>query len=253
MSLELSAEEWARYARHTVMPEFGMAGQRKLKAGSALVVGTGGLGSPVALYLAAAGIGRIGLVDDDVVDSSNLQRQVIHSMKEVGELKVESARRRMMEINPHVQVDIYPERFRGDNSLRIAVDYDVVVDGCDNFETRYVINNTCVRLQKPYVYGAVLRFEGQASVFDAQHGPCYRCLFAEPPPPGAVPDGVQAGVLGMLPGTIGTIQAAEVVKLLIGIGTPLIGRLLLYDALEMSFQIVKLRKNLACKACGSLS
>jgi molybdopterin/thiamine biosynthesis adenylyltransferase len=187
------------------------------------------------------------------VDSSNLQRQVIHSMKEVGELKVESARRRMVEINPHVQVDIYPERFREDNSLRIAVDYDVVVDGCDNFETRYVINNTCVRLQKPYVYGAVLRFEGQASVFDAQKGPCYRCLFAEPPPPGAVPDGAQAGVLGMLPGTIGTIQAAEVVKLLVDIGTPLIGRLLLYDALEMSFQIVKLRKNPACKACGGSS
>ncbi len=247
----LSHSEIHRYSRHLLIPEVGLEGQRKLKAASVLVIGTGGLGSPVALYLAAAGVGRIGLVDYDVVDFSNLQRQVIHGTSTLGVLKVESARQRMLDINPDIQVDVYNEPFTSENALRIAADYDVLIDGTDNFPTRYLTNDVCVLLGKPNVYGSIFRFEGQVSVFDARRGPCYRCLFPEPPPPGLVPSCAEGGVLGVLPGTIGTLQATEALKLILGIGQPLIGRLLLYNALDMSFEFVKLRKNPACKICGS--
>lgn len=246
----LSNQEILRYSRHLLIPEVGLDGQRKLKAASILVVGTGGLGSPVALYLAAAGIGRIGLVDFDRVDTSNLQRQVIHGTSGLGMLKVDSARLRMLDINPDIQVDTYNEPFTSSNARQIAQDYDLIIDGSDNFPTRYLTNDLCVLTGKPNVYGSIYRFDGQVSVFDAQRGPCYRCLFPEPPPPGLAPSCAEGGVLGILPGTIGTLQATEALKLIIGIGEPLIGRLLLYNALDLSFEFVKLRKNPACKVCG---
>lgn len=247
----LSHEEILRYSRHLLIPDVGLEGQRKLKAASVLIIGTGGLGSPVALYLAAAGIGRIGLVDFDVVDYSNLQRQVIYGTSTVGSLKVESARSRMLDLNPDIQVDIYNQPFISTNAMGIAEPYDLIVDGSDNFPTRYLTNDLCVLTGKPNVYGSVYRFEGQASVFDARVGPCYRCLFPDPPPPGLVPSCAESGVLGILPGTIGTLQATETLKLILGIGEPLIGRLLLYNAQDMSFEFVKLHKNPNCKVCGT--
>jgi len=247
---ELSRDEILRYSRHLLIPEVGLEGQRKLKNSSALVIGTGGLGSPVALYLAAAGIGRIGLVDYDVVDSSNLQRQVIHGTSTVGKLKVESARDKLVDLNPDIQVDIYNEPFTSENALRIARDYDIILDGTDNFPTRYLTNDVAVFLGKPNVYASIYRFDGQASVFYAKEGPCYRCLFPEPPPPGLVPSCAEGGVLGVLPGTMGTIQATEALKVLLGIGEPLIGKLLLYNALDMTFDFVKLKKNPNCRVCG---
>ena len=246
----LSQEELLRYSRHLLIPEVGLEGQRKLKNASVLVVGTGGLGSPVTLYLAAAGVGRIGIIDYDVVDNSNLQRQVLHSTQAIGKLKVESARQRLTDLNPYIQVDAYNEVFTSENAKRIATGYDILVDGTDNFPTRYLLNDLAVFTGKPFVYASIFRFEGQVSVFDARIGPCYRCLFPTPPPPGSVPACGDAGVFGVLPGTIGTIQATEVIKLILGIGEPLIGKLLLYDALSMSQQIVNLRKNPNCKVCG---
>ncbi len=245
--MKLTHEEILRYSRHLLIPEVGLDGQQKLKAASALIIGTGGLGSPVALYLAAAGVGRIGLVDYDVVDASNLQRQVIHGTSAVGKLKVESAKRRLLDLNPLIQVDAYNEPFTSKNAIQIAKDYDVLIDGTDNFPTRYLTNDVCVFLGKPNVYGSIYRFDGQASVFFAKEGPCYRCLFPEPPPPGLVPSCAEGGVLGVLPATIGSIQATEALKLLLGIGDPLIGRLLLYNALDMSFDFVKLKKNPKCR------
>jgi adenylyltransferase/sulfurtransferase len=249
-AIELSHEEIKRYSRHLIMPEVGLSGQKKLKAASVLLIGTGGLGSPLAIYLAAAGIGKIGLVDYDVVDHTNLHRQIIHGTASVGRLKVESAKARMLDVNPDIDVVTYNEPFTSENAMRIAKDYDVIVDGTDNFPTRYLTNDVCVLLGKPNVYGSIFRFEGQASVFYAKEGPCYRCLFPEPPPPGLVPSCAEGGVLGILPGTIGTIQATETIKLILGVGDPLIGRLLLYDALAMTFEEVKLRKNPNCAVCG---
>lgn len=247
---ELSHEEILRYSRHLLIPEVGLDGQRKLKNSSVLVIGTGGLGSPVALYLAAAGVGRIGLVDYDVVDATNLQRQVIHGASTVGRLKVESARAKMLDLNSDIQVGIYNEPFTSANAMRIAKDYDVLIDGTDNFPTRYLSNDVAVFLGKPNVYGSIFRFDGQVSVFDARRGPCYRCLFPEPPPPGLVPTCAEGGVLGVLPGTVGTLQATEALKLLLGVGDPLIGKLLLYNALDMSFDFVTLKKNPKCRVCG---
>jgi len=247
---ELSRDEILRYSRHLLIPEVGLEGQRKLKGSSALIVGTGGLGSPVSLYLAAAGIGRIGLVDYDVVDSSNLQRQVIHGTSTVGKLKVESARARLLDLNPDIQIDIYNEPYTSENALGIAKDYDIILDGTDNFPTRYLTNDVAVFLGKPNVYASIYRFDGQVSVFYAKEGPCYRCLFPEPPPPGLVPSCAEGGVLGVLPGTVGTLQATEALKVLLGIDEPLIGRLLLYNALDMSFDFVKLKKNPNCRVCG---
>jgi sulfur-carrier protein adenylyltransferase/sulfurtransferase len=246
----LTREEILRYSRHLLIPEVGLGGQRKLKGSSALIIGTGGLGSPVALYLAAAGVGRIGLVDYDVVDSSNLQRQIIHGTDTIGKLKVESARDRMLDLNPDIEVEVYNEPFTSENAMRIAADYDILIDGTDNFPTRYLTNDVSVFLGKPNVYGSIFRFDGQASVFYAKEGPCYRCLFPEPPPPGLVPSCAEGGVLGVLPGTIGTIQATEALKVLLGIGSPLTGKLLLYNALDMSFDFVKLKKNPNCRVCG---
>ncbi|MBE0408809.1 MAG: molybdopterin-synthase adenylyltransferase MoeB, partial [Anaerolineales bacterium] len=248
---QLSHSEIKRYSRHLLMPEVGLDGQRKLKAASVLVIGTGGLGSPVSLYLAAAGVGRIGLVDYDVVDYSNLQRQVIHGTSGLGSLKVESARQRMLDLNPDIQVDIYNEPFTSESAMRIAEPYDILVDGTDNFPTRYLVNDVCVLTGKANVYGSIFRFDGQVSVFDARRGPCYRCLFPEPPPPGLVPSCAEGGVLGVLPGTIGTLQATEALKLILGVGEVLIGRLLLYNALDMSFEFVNLRKNPDCKICSA--
>jgi molybdopterin/thiamine biosynthesis adenylyltransferase/rhodanese-related sulfurtransferase len=247
---ELSRDEILRYSRHLLIPEVGLEGQRRLKASSALIIGTGGLGSPVSLYLAAAGIGRIGLVDYDIVDSSNLQRQVIHGTSTVGKLKVESARAKLLDLNPDIQVDIYNDPYTSANSMRIAKDYDIILDGTDNFPTRYLTNDVAVFLGKPNVYASIYRFDGQVSVFDAKEGPCYRCLFPEPPPPGLVPSCAEGGVLGVLPGTIGTLQATEALKVLLGIGEPLIGKLLLYNALDMTFDFVKLKKNPNCRVCG---
>ena len=247
---ELSHEEIHRYSRHLLIPDVGLEGQKKLKAASILVIGTGGLGSPVALYLAAAGVGRIGLVDYDVVDFSNLQRQIIHGESRLGDLKVESARDRLKDINSEIRVDIYNETITSDNAFEIAEPYDLIIDGTDNYPTRYLVNDLCVLTGKPNVYGSIFRFDGQASVFFAEQGPCYRCLFPEPPPPGLVPSCAEGGVLGVLPGTIGSIQATEALKLILGIGDSLIGRLLLYDALDMSFTTVKLKKNPDCKICG---
>ena len=249
-SVELSHAEIKRYSRHLIMPEVGLSGQKKLKAASALLVGTGGLGSPLAMYLAAAGVGRIGLVDYDIVDASNLQRQVVHGSSTVGKLKVESARDRILDLNPDITVETYNDLFTSANALDIAKNYDIIIDGTDNFPTRYLVNDVCVLLGKPNVYGSIFRFEGQASVFWAKHGPCYRCLFPEPPPPGLVPSCAEGGVFGVLPGTVGTIQATEAIKLIVGIGEPLVGRLLLYDALAMTIDEVKLRKNPNCLVCS---
>ena len=249
-SVELSNEEIARYSMHLIMPEVALDGQKKLKAAKVLTVGTGGLGSPLALYLAAAGVGTIGIVDFDVVDESNLQRQIIHGTSDVGRPKVDSAYDKLKDINPNVDVRVHEEALTSENALEIFEDYDVIVDGTDNFPTRYLVNDACVLLNKPNVYGSIFRFEGQASVFYAEEGPCYRCLYPEPPPPGLVPSCAEGGVLGILPGAIGTIQATETVKLLLGIGEPLIGRLLLYDALGMSFREMKLRKDPECPVCG---
>ncbi len=246
----LSHEEILRYSRHLLIPDVGLEGQRKLKAASVLIIGTGGLGSPAALYLAAAGIGRIGLVDYDVVDRTNLQRQVIHGTATVGKLKVESARARMLDLNPDIKVDIYNQTFTSENAWGIATPYDMIIDGSDNFPTRYLTNDLCVLTGKPNIYGSVYRFEGQVSVFDSRVGPCYRCLFPEPPPPGLVPSCAESGVFGVLPGIIGLLQATEALKLLLGVGEPLIGRLLLYNARDMSFEFVRLRKNPKCKVCG---
>ncbi len=247
----LSNEEIARYSRHLIMPEVGMAGQRRLKQGSVLLIGTGGLGSPLALYLAAAGVGHIGLVDFDVVDASNLQRQIVHGTSTVGIAKTESAKRRLQDLNPYIEITTYETRITSQNALDLMRPYDVIVDGTDNFPTRYLTNDACVLLGKPNVYGSIFRFEGQATVFSTRDGgPCYRCLYPEPPPPGLVPSCAEGGVLGVLPGVIGTIQATEVIKLLTGIGEPLIGRLLLYDALSMRFRELKLRRNPSCPVCG---
>ena len=248
--ISLSHEEIKRYSRHLIMPEVGMTGQKRLKAASVLLIGAGGLGSPLAMYLAAAGVGRLGLVDYDTVDYSNLQRQIIHGTKDVGRLKLESAKERILDINPHVQVDTYAVPLTSANALELFAPYDIIIDGTDNFPTRYLTNDACVLLGKPNVYGSIFRFEGQASVFDAKEGPCYRCLFPEPPPPGLVPSCAEGGVLGVLPGTVGAIQATEAIKLILGVGEPLIGRLLLYDATTMSFDEVRLRKNPNCPICG---
>ena len=247
---ELTTDELRRYDRHLIMPEVGMEGQLKLKNASIALIGTGGLGSPAALYLAAAGIGRIGLVDFDVVDTSNLQRQIIHGTKDVGRKKLESARDSMHDINPHQQIDLYEEALTSKNAMRVFKDYDIVVDGTDNFPTRYLVNDACVLSGKPNVYGSIFRFDGQATVFATENGPCYRCLYPEPPPPGLVPSCAEGGVLGILPGVIGVIQATEAVKLVLGIGEPLIGRLLLYDALAMRFRELKIRKSPECPICG---
>jgi molybdopterin/thiamine biosynthesis adenylyltransferase/rhodanese-related sulfurtransferase len=246
----LSHEEILRYSRHLLIPDVGMEGQRKLKTASVLIIGTGGLGSPAALYLAAAGVGRIGLVDYDVVDLTNLQRQIIHGTATLSKLKVESARERILDLNPDIQVDVYNQTFTSENAIGIAAPYDLIIDASDNFPTRYLTNDLCVLTGKPNIYGSVYRFEGQVSVFDARVGPCYRCLFPEPPPPGLVPSCAESGVFGVLPGTIGTLQATEALKLILGVGEPLIGRLLLYNAQDMSFEFVKLRKNPACKVSG---
>jgi adenylyltransferase/sulfurtransferase len=246
----LSNEEILRYSRHLIIPEVGMEGQQKLKAAKVLLIGAGGLGAPLGLYLTAAGVGRIGIVDFDVVDSTNLQRQVIHSTSDVGRKKLDSAAEKMRGINPNVTVVKHETALTSENALDILKDYDIVVDGTDNFPTRYLVNDACVLLGKPNVYGSIFRFEGQSTVFAYQGGPCYRCLYPEPPPPGLVPSCAEGGVLGILPGTIGLIQATETVKLILGLGEPLVGRLLLYDALGMRFRELKLRKNPECPVCG---
>src|ERR671932_447501 len=249
-AVELSNEEIARYSRHLIMPEVALDGQKKLKSARVLTIGAGGLGSPLAMYLAAAGIGTIGIVDFDVVDESNLQRQIIHGTSDLGRPKLESAREKIEDINPNVSVETFGEPLSSENALEIFEDFDVIVDGTDNFPTRYLVNDASVLTGKPNVYGSIFRFEGQASVFYAEEGPCYRCLYPEPPPPGLVPSCAEGGVLGILPGAIGTIQATETVKLILGIGEPLIGRLLLYDALDMRFREMKLRKDPDCPVCG---
>jgi adenylyltransferase/sulfurtransferase len=246
----LSKDEILRYSRHLIMPEVGMEGQLKLKAAKVALIGTGGLGAPLGMYLAAAGIGRIGLVDFDVVDFTNLQRQVIHGTKDVGRKKLDSAAETMLDINPYVEIDRHEVALTSENALQILKDYDIVVDGTDNFPTRYLVNDACVLLKKPNVYGSIFRFEGQATIFAYPGGPCYRCLYPEPPPPGLVPSCAEGGVLGILPGTVGLIQATETVKLILGIGEPLIGRLVLYDALAMRFRELKLRRNPECPVCG---
>lgn len=247
----LSNDEIRRYSRHLILPEFGMEGQRKLKQGSVLLIGTGGLGSPLALYLAAAGVGHLGLVDFDIVDESNLQRQIIHGTSTLGVRKIESAKMRLRDLNPHIDIATYDTQITSENAFDLMRPYDVIVDGTDNFPTRYLTNDASVMLGKPNVYGSIFRFEGQATVFFPKHGgPCYRCLYPEPPPPGLVPSCAEGGVLGVLPGVIGTIQATEAIKLLTGIGEPLVGRLLLYDALAMRFRELKLRRNPDCPVCG---
>jgi sulfur-carrier protein adenylyltransferase/sulfurtransferase len=246
----LSPQEVARYSRHLIMPEVGMDGQKRLKASRVLLIGAGGLGSPLGLYLAAAGVGRIGLVDFDVVDFSNLQRQIMHGTPDVGRPKLHSARDRLAAINPEVQVDLHETRLDSSNALQLFEPYDLIIDGTDNFPTRYLVNDACVLIKKTNVYGSIFRFDGQASVFAPGLGPCYRCLYPEPPPPGEVPSCAEGGVLGILPGLIGCIQATEAVKLLLGKGSPLIGRLLLYDALQMSFREFKVRRNANCPVCG---
>lgn len=250
MKTDLSREEMLRYSRHLMVPEIGLEGQKKLKSASVLIVGAGGLGSPAALYLAAAGVGQIGIVDDDVVDASNLQRQVIHGSADLDHPKVESAKTRMTDLNPFIQVDTYFDFFNEKNAERIAENYDLILDCADNFATRYLVNDLCTLTGKADVYGAVYRFEGQVSVFDAKIGPCYRCLFPEPPPAGAAPACGEAGVFGLTPGLIGTLQAIEAVKLLLGIGEPLVGKLLMADTLGMSFRTINLRKRPDCPLCG---
>lgn len=246
----LSPAEIQRYARHLIMPEVAMGGQKRLKASKVLCIGTGGLGSPLSLYLAAAGVGTIGLVDFDVVDVSNLQRQIIHFTTDVGRPKVQSALEKLTAINPDLVVNVHEHRVDSSNALELFAGYDVIVDGTDNFPTRYLVNDACVLLGKPNVYGSIFRFDGQASVFFPPHGPCYRCLYPEPPPPDLVPNCAEGGVLGILPGFIGVVQATETVKLLLGTGRPLIGRLMLYDALDMTVREMKVRKNPKCPICG---
>ena len=250
-SVTLSKEEIQRYSRHLIMPEVGMDGQLKLKAAKVLCIGTGGLGAPLGQYLAAAGVGRIGLVDFDKVDLTNLQRQILFSTEDVGRPKIEAAAERLRGLNPDIQIDTFETMLTSANALDILKDYDVIVDGTDNFATRYLVNDACVLLGKPNVYGSIFRFEGQASVFGYPGGPCYRCLYPEPPPPGLVPSCAEGGVLGVLPGIVGSIQAAETLKLIIGKGEPLVGRLLLFDALSMRFRELKLRKNPECPVCGA--
>ncbi len=246
----LTNEEVARYSRHLILPEVGMEGQLKLKQAKVLMIGAGGLGAPVGLYLAAAGIGRIGVVDFDVVDASNLQRQVIHGTSDLGRKKLDSAADRMRDINPNVQIDKFDTGLSSENALEILKDYDVVIDGTDNFPTRYLVNDACVLLKKPNAYGSIFRFEGQATVFAYEDGPCYRCLYPEPPPPGLVPSCAEGGVLGILPGLIGVIQATEAVKIILGVGETLKNRLLLYDALDMRFRELRLRRDRNCPVCG---
>ena len=248
--VQLSNDEILRYSRHLIMPEVGLDGQKKLKAASVLMIGAGGLGSPVGMYLAAAGIGKLGIVDFDIVDMTNLQRQVLHSTKDIGRSKLDSARETISDINPYVHVEIYQTHLTSENALEILRDYDVIVDGTDNFPTRYLVNDACVLLGKPNVYGSIFRFEGQVSVFYAKQGPCYRCLYSSPPPPGLVPSCAEGGVLGVLPGIIGSLQALETIKLIIGQGDSLVGRLVLFDALKLKFRELKLRKNPECPICG---
>ena len=248
---QLNNEEIRRYSRHLIMPEVGLDGQRRIKAGSVLCIGAGGLGSPAAMYLAAAGIGTIGLVDFDVVDYSNLQRQIIHGTPDVGRSKLESAADRLRALNPHVQIRTYDTALSSENALEIFGPYDVILDGTDNFPTRYLTNDACVLLGKPNAYGSIFRFEGQASVFATKNGPCYRCLYPEPPPPGLVPSCAEGGVLGVLPGVIGVIQATEALKLITGIGEPLVGRFLIYDALRMRFRELRLKTDPDCPVCGT--
>ncbi|HXR37549.1 MAG TPA: molybdopterin-synthase adenylyltransferase MoeB [Terracidiphilus sp.] len=248
---ELSTDDLSRYSRHLILPEVGMEGQRRIKAARVLCVGTGGLGSPLAFYLAAAGIGTLGLVDFDVVDASNLQRQIIHSTKDIGRKKLDSAEEKLTALNPAIRIVKHDTMLTGANALEIIRDYDIVADGTDNFPTRYLVNDACVLLGKPNVYGSIFRFEGQASVFATEAGPCYRCLYPEPPPPGLVPSCAEGGVLGILPGLVGVIQATEVIKLILGKGESLVGRLLLVDALNMRFRELKLRKNPECPVCGA--
>jgi sulfur-carrier protein adenylyltransferase/sulfurtransferase len=248
--VSFSSGEFARYSRHLIMPEVGLEGQSKLKSASVLIIGAGGLGTPSSTYLAAAGVGRIGIVDFDVIEKSNLHRQVLYSEQDVGKSKAEVARKRLLEINPNISVEVHKVRLDSSNSLDILGAYDIILDGTDNFPTRYLVNDACVLLGKPNVYASIFRFEGQASVFYAREGPCYRCLYPEPPPPGLVPSCAEGGVLGVLPGIMGSIQAAEAIDLIIGKGTPLIGRLMLFDALDMKFRELKLRKNPDCKICG---
>ena len=247
---ELSVDEVKRYSRHLIIPDVGMTGQKRLKNAKVLVVGAGGLGSPALLYLAAAGVGTLGIVDFDVVDESNLQRQIIHGVSDVGHLKAESARDSIREINPYVNVVLHTERLDSDNAMEIFAPYDLIVDGTDNFATRYLVNDAAVLLGKPYVWGSIYRFDGQASVFWAEYGPCYRCLYPEPPPPGMVPSCAEGGVLGVLCASIGSIQVNEAIKVITGIGEPLVGRLMIYDALEMSYRTVQVRKDPECPVCG---
>ena len=248
--VKLSKEEVRRYSRHLIMPEVGLEGQLKLKRARVLMIGTGGLGAPLGLYLAAAGVGHLGLVDFDVVDSSNLQRQVTFTTADVGKPKSEAAKARLLALNPMIEIEAYETRLTSDNALELFRDYDIIVDGTDNFPTRFLVNDACLLLGKPNVYGSIFRFEGQATVFGYPGGPCYRCLYPEPPPPGLVPSCAEGGVLGVLPGIVGTIQAMETIKLILGSGVPLVGRLLLFDALSMRFRELKLRKNPACPLCG---
>ena len=248
---ELSQDEILRYSRHLILPEVALHGQRQLKAARVLLVGAGGLGSPLGLYLAAAGVGHLGLVDFDVVDVTNLQRQVIHGSKDLGRPKLDSARDRILDVNPHIHVETYETRLTSENARAILQDYDLVVDGTDNFPTRYLVNDACVLFGKPNIYGSIFRFDGQVSVFATPDGPCYRCLFREPPPPGLVPSCAEGGVLGVLPGLVGVIQATETIKLILGAGEPLIGRLLLIDALSMTFRTMKLQRDPRCPACGT--
>ena len=247
---ELTKDEVARYSRHLIIPDVGMTGQKRLKNAKVLVVGAGGLGSPALLYLAAAGVGTLGIVEFDVVDESNLQRQIIHGQSDIGRSKAESARDSIKEANPFVEVRLHETRLEADNVLDIFRDYDLILDGTDNFATRYLVNDAAVLLGKPYVWGSIFRFDGQVSVFWAEHGPCYRCLYPEPPPPGMVPSCAEGGVLGVLCATVGSIQANEAIKLITGIGDPLVGRLLIYDALELSFKDIRVRKDPECPVCG---
>lgn len=247
----LTNDEIHRYSRHLILPDVGLTGQRQLKNARVLLIGAGGLGSPTALYLAAAGVGTLGLVDFDVVDVTNLQRQIIHGTKDIGRPKIESAKDRIADVNPHTHIEAFETPLTSANALEIAKDFDIIVDGTDNFATRYLTNDTSVLLGKPNVYGSIYRFEGQSSVFATENGPCYRCLFREPPPPGLVPSCAEGGVLGVLPGLIGTIQATETLKLILGVGDALIGRLLLVDTLSMQFRTVKVRKDPTCPACGT--
>lgn len=250
-SAALNKAEIQRYSRHLIMPEVGMDGQLKLKRAKVLCIGTGGLGAPLGVYLAAAGVGRIGLVDFDIVDHSNLQRQILFGTKDVGRAKIEAAADRLQDLNPEIQIDRFETRLTSENALELFRDYDIIVDGTDNFPTRYLVNDACVLLKKPNVYGSIFRFEGQVTIFGYPDGPCYRCLYPEPPPPGLVPSCAEGGVLGVLPGIVGSIQAAETLKLILGAGESLVGRLLLFDALAMRFRELKLRKNLDCPICGT--